>query len=213
MARGRASAALAAAALALAAAPAAAQPQTTVELALGAHLYLKPFGLTYAYGRIKPPDGVSEQQYANQTILLYQSAYPFQSWQQVATLTTDWQGYYSFNEMLTQNTAFRAIWQTDPPLQSKDRLVAVPVKVSLEARGRRGHVTFAGSTYPALPGTVIDLQKLGRRGRFRTVATATLASGARFQRSLRIRSGGVFRALVRPGGQHGAGVSRPLRVP
>jgi hypothetical protein len=188
---------------------ASAQADPTAELALGAHLYPTPYGLTYAYGRIKPPDGVPATAYANQAIALYQSTFPFGAWQQVATLTTDWQGYFSFHEPIGQTVAFRAVWGS---LQSKDRIVALPPKVSLAAAVRGRRVTFSGSSYPPQPGRVIRLQRLSRRGRFRTVASASSASGSGWARSLRVRSGGVFRALVPKSGQYGVGVSRPLRV-
>jgi hypothetical protein len=204
--------------LALAFAPTAATaaPQTTVQLALGAHMYAKPVGLTYVYGRIKPPNGVPLQQFAGQSIALYQSVFPFTVWQPLTTVTTDWEGYYSFNETITQNTVFRAIWQADPPLQSKDRLVLVPIKVTLAAspvRARKGrHVSFTGATFPPRPGALVLLQKLSRHGRFRTVTSARLGPANAYQRSWRVSAGGVYRALVRKDGQYGGGISRPVRV-
>ena len=46
-----------------------------------------PTGLTYVYGRIKPPDRLPlAAPYANQTVQLYQSVFPFSVWQPVATL-------------------------------------------------------------------------------------------------------------------------------
>ncbi len=188
---------------------ASAQADPSVQLALGAHLYPMPYGLTYTYGRIKPPDGVPDTQYAGQTVLLYQSTFPYTAWQQVATLTTDWQGYFSFNETIGQSVAFRAVWGS---LQSKDRPVALPPKVTLAAAAKGRRVMFSGASFPPQPGRVVRLQKLSRGGRFRTIASAVSASGNGFARELRVHSGGVYRALVPASGQYGIGVSRPLRV-
>ncbi len=214
--RGHLGALAAALALALLPAAAAADDPGSVQLALGAHMYAKPAGLTYVYGRIKPPTGMPLTPYANQQIQLYQSVYPFSDWQPVATLTTDWEGFYTFNETLTQNTVFRAVWQANPPLQSKDRLVTFPLKVTLGASStavRKGrHVTFTGGTFPPRPGALVVLQQLSRHGRFRTVTSARLSTANQFVRSWRVRTGGVFRALVHKDGQFGGGVSRPLRI-
>ena len=162
---------------------ASAQADPSVQLALGAHLYPMPYGLTYTYG--------------------------YTAWQQVATLTTDWQGYFSFNETIGQSVAFRAVWGS---LQSKDRPVALPPKVTLAAAAKGRRVMFSGASFPPQPGRVVRLQKLSRGGRFRTIASAVSASGNGFARELRVHSGGVYRALVPASGQYGIGVSRPLRV-
>jgi hypothetical protein len=190
----------------------AAHAQDETQLVLGAHLYPKPRGLTYVYGHIKPPLGVPLTQFGGQTVVMYESVFPFLAWQQIATLTTDWQGYFSLSQTIAQNTAYRAVWQTNPPLQSKDRLVTVPLEVTLSARARGSHVTFSGATSPPHPGALVALQEIDKHGRFRTVGTARLAPTNSFQRSWRLRRGGVFRALVKGDGLYGVGVSRPLRV-
>ena len=98
-------------------------------------------------------------------------------------------------------------------MQSKDRIVALPPKVTLAAAAKGRRILFSGSSYPPQLGRKVRLQKLDRHGRFRTVASAVSASGSGYARSLRARSGGVFRALVPASGQYGVGVSRPSRVP
>jgi hypothetical protein len=200
-----------AAALALAlifVAPAAAAPPTVPDVVLGGHLYPKPYGLAYAYGQVRVPLG-STQPVGGQTVTLYQSIYPFTGWAPVATLTTDFGGYFSFNEKITQNVAFRAVWNG---VVSKDKLVKLPLRVSIRARRSGRTVIFRGTSFPLLVGRVVELQRLGRHGGFHTFARVSIGTAAGYERRVRMRGGGVFRALAPADGQYGVGASRPVRV-
>jgi hypothetical protein len=197
-----------AAALAFLAAPARAAPPPTVpDVVLGGHLYPKPYGLAYAYGQVRVPLG-STQPVSGQTVTLYQSIYPFTGWAPVATLTTDFGGYFSFNEKITQNVSFRAVWNG---VVSKDKLVKLPLRVSMKARRSGRSVIFSGTSFPLLIGRVVELQRLGRHGGFHTFARVSIAT-AGYERRVRMRGGGVFRALAPADGQYGVGASRPVRV-
>jgi hypothetical protein len=195
---------------------AGAQGPTVPDVILGGHLYPKPYGNTYVYGHVRVPATEPATDVAGQTVQLYASAFPFVDWQQIATLTTDWEGYFSYHTTIGQNTSYRAIWQTAAPVQSKDKLVKLPLKLSLRASHRRvkrgGVVTFAGATRPLHPGVPIDIQQMDRRGRFTTVAHTTVAPNSSFSLRARLRRGGVFRALFAGDGQFGVAASRPLRV-
>jgi hypothetical protein len=190
------------------AAPAAAAPPVVPDVVLGGHLYPKPYGLAYAYGEVRVPAG-STQPVSGQTVTLYQSIYPFTAWAPVATLTTDFGGYFSFHETIAQNVAFRAVWNG---VVSKDKLVKLPLRVSMKARRSGRSVIFRGSSFPLLVGRLIELQRLGRHGGFHTFARVEIGSAAGYERRVATRRGGVFRALAPADGQYAVGASRPVRV-
>lgn len=203
-----------AAALALGA-PAAASAQVAApEVVIGAHLYPRPFGLEYTYGQLRVPDSTPASAVQGQTVALYASVFPFTTWTQVATLTTDFKGYFSYHSTIAQNTAYHAIWEGASPLQSRDRLVKLPLRLRLHARrGRGGLVTFSGNAYPLHPGARVLIQRMNSHGRFRNLTHTTLLSSSRFTRRVRVKGrGGVFRALFSGDGQFGISASRPLRL-
>ena len=185
-------------------------------LVLGAHLYPRPFGLTYVYGHAEVPPTEPATDVAGQTVLLYASNFPFTAWTQVATLTTDWEGYYAYHATISQNTTYRAVWQSAAPVQAKDRLVKLPLKLSFKASHhrvrRKGVVTFSGAGRPAHPGAKIDIQQADRHGRFRTISHTLASAGSTFQVRLRVKKGGVYRALFPGDGLFGISASHPVRV-
>ena len=213
---GAAVAVWAALALALAASPALAQNPPAPTVILGGHLYPKPFGNTYVYGRLEVPATMPANTVAGQTVILYASGFPFANWAQIATLTTDFGGYFSYHSSIGQNTSYRAIWQASTPVQSKYKLVKLPLKLSLKASHsvvkKRGVVTFTGAGAPAHPGAKVELQQADRNGRFKTFTTTALSAANRFSKRWRLRRGGVFRVLFAGDGQFGVSASRPVRV-
>jgi hypothetical protein len=195
---------------------AAAQGPTVPTLILGGHLYPRPFGLAYAYGHAEVPASEAQSDVAGQTVLLYESTFPFTGWTQVATLTTDFEGYFTYHQTIAQNTEFRAIWQAPTPVQSKDKLLKLPMKLALKASHRRvkrgGVVTFSGSGSPGHPGSKVQLQQMDSHGGFKTVSSTVVSPTSTFSVRLHVRRGGVFRALFSGDGQFGASASRPVRV-
>jgi hypothetical protein len=195
---------------------ASAQGVTVPTVILGGHLYPKPFGDTYVYGHVLLPGPERQPGVANQTVALYQSVFPFSAWTQVATLTTDFEGYFSYHTTIGQNTGYRAIWQTSTPVQSKDKLVKLPLKLSLKASHkrvkRRGVVTFTGAGRPAHPGAKVELQQMTSHGGFRTVTSGVASPASAFSIRVRVRRGGVFRVLFPGDGQFAVAASRPVRV-
>jgi hypothetical protein len=195
---------------------AAAQGPAAPTLILGGHLYPRPFGLAYVYGHAEVPATEPQSDVAGQTVVLYESAFPFTAWTQVATLTTDFEGYFAYHQTLGQNTAFRAIWQAATPVQSKDKLLKVPMKLSLRASHtrvkRRGVVTFTGAGRPAHPGARVELQEMDRHGRFKTLSSTVSSLSSAFSVRIRVRRTGVFRVLFPGDGQFGVAASRPVRV-
>jgi hypothetical protein len=207
----------AAAVMGLAATPAVAQGPTVPTTILGAHLYPKPYGNTYVYGHVEVPVTQPPSSVAGQTVVLYASIFPFTTWTPVATMTTDFEGYFSYHTTLGQNTSYRAIWQSaNPPVQSKDRLVKVPLKLSLKASHTRvkkkGVVTFTGASRPAHPGAKVELQEMDKHGRFKTVLSTTASPSSQFSLRTRMKRGGVFRVLFPGDGQFGIAASRAVRV-
>ena len=190
------------------AAPVAAAPPTVPDVVLGGHLYPKPYGLAYTYGQVRVPLG-SPQPVSGQTVTLYQSVYPFTAWAPAATLTTDFGGYFSFHETITQNVVFRAVWNG---VVSKDKLVKMPLRVSMKARRSGRAVIFRGSSYPLLVGRLVELQRQSRHGGFHTFARVRIGGSKGYERRIRMKRGGVFRALAPADPQYGVGASRPVRV-
>lgn len=195
---------------------AAAQGPTVPTLILGGHLYPHPFGLAYVYGHAEVPATEPPGDVAGQTVVLYESVFPFTAWTQVATLTTDFEGYFAYHQTLGQNTAFRAIWQAPTPVQSKDKLLKVPMKLSLRASHtrvkRRGVVTFTGAGRPAHPGARVELQQMDKHGRFKTVSRTVSSASSAFRVRVRIRRAAVYRVLFPGDGQFGVAASHPVRV-
>ena len=90
------------------------------------------------------------------------------------------------------------------------------MKLALKASHRRvkrgGVVTFSGSGSPGHPGSTVQLQQLDSHGGFKTISSAVVSPTSTFSVRLRVRRGGVFRALFPGDGQFGASASRPVRV-
>jgi hypothetical protein len=197
-------------------AAASAQGPTVPTVILGGHLYPKPFGNAYVYGHVELPLSQDQSGVAGQTVQLYASPFPFTAWAPVATLTTDFEGYFSYHTTIAQNMGYRAIWQTSAPVQSKDKLMKVPLKLSLRASHRRvkkkGVVTFTGSDRPGHPGAKVELQQADRNGRFKTLASTLVSAANTFSKRVRVRRGGLFRVLFAGDGQFGVSASRPVRV-
>jgi hypothetical protein len=195
---------------------ASAQEPTVPTLILGGHLYSTPYGNTYVYGHAELPATQDQSGIANQTVQLYASPFPFTAWTQVATLTTDFGGYFSYHTSIGQNMTYRAIWQTTAPVQSKDKLVKLPLKLALKASHtrvkRKGVVTFSGAGRPGHPGAPVELQQADRNGRFKTFAKSVLSAGNTFSVRTRLKTGGLFRMLFPGDGQFGVSVSKPVRV-
>jgi hypothetical protein len=185
-------------------------------LILGGHLYPKPFGDAYVYGHVEIPITEPAADLQGQTIALYQSAFPFTAFTQVTTLTTDFEGYFSFHTALAQNMTYRAIWQTNPAVQSKDKLLKLPFKLTLKASHtrikQRGVVTFTGAGAPAHPGAAVELQQADSNGRFKTFAKTVTTPQSTFSLRTRVKRGGLFRVLFAGDGMFGISASRPLRV-
>lgn len=116
----------------------------------------------------------------------------------------DPQGRFSFGLMpIALNTQFRAV-RVGRSLTSQIVLASVAVRVGTRVgsyRVRKGALlTFSGTIKPALPGTLLAVQKKDSKGAWRLVAgmAARRSNGqqAKFKRRVRIRSAGVYRVYA-----------------
>jgi hypothetical protein len=154
------------------------------------------------------------------TVTLQENPYPFSSWNDVATTTTDAAGKYQFIRALKTNTAWRVVAGTKPPGTSSTALVLQQDTVSMKAsttRPKRGRtVLYTGYAKPARFGFPVYIQRLGRSG-WRTVLTAKLtitpiADTVSYSVRLRRVVSGVYRAYVPGGFDHLADASAAKRI-
>lgn len=111
---------------------------------------------------------------------------------------------------------------TDPPVPAT--IVSLPVSslisMHVTSHVRKGRLArFAGTVLPAQDGLVVNIQKRGRDGVFRTVAHTNLkhrnASSSRYSRRLRIKRTGTYQAVVQSAGgvvQPGTSPAKSIKV-
>lgn len=139
---------------------------------------------------------------------------------EVARATSENSGRFAFTVKPAQNTQYRAVAQTSPPVTSGARLVSVRTLVGLVVSDRTptagALVRFRGSVFPAKDGRTAVIQRRSSTGRFVTVARTTLqdAGTARstYSRRLRVRSDGVYRVKVAGDLEHVNGFSRLITI-
>jgi hypothetical protein len=152
--------------------------------------------------------------------MLKAAPYPYTSFVQVATATTDIQGVYHFAQSPKFNTEYRVMAKSKSQATSTTLLVQVRTRVSLRlstttpAVGAR--VKFSGSVTPAHDGQIVLIQRGSRTGTFVTIATATLlhtATGASvYRKTLRIKASGTYRVVKSHDANNAIGVSGPRRL-
>ena len=133
---------------------------------------------------------------------------------------TDAGGGFSFPVThLLENTQFRLATVETPSVNSPvvAELVAVRVSLHLRSTGRHGFVRLYGAVEPAEVGALVGLQLLRPRRRplrvGSTLVQRATASASRFSRVVRIRRGGLYRALVQVGnGRQVSGHSRAVLI-
>jgi hypothetical protein len=136
-----------------------------------------------------------------------------------ATTMTDSAGNYSFNDIRPAvGTRYRAR-SVFPIVSSESLLVRFSRRVALRLSDRTPRVgqavRFKGTVTPAFKGGAVQIQRRGRKGRFRTVARAKLktASGSStYTRRLRLKRSGVFRGRVAGDTDHAPATSARRRA-
>jgi hypothetical protein len=154
------------------------------------------------------------------SVMLKAASYPYTSFVQVATATTDIQGVYHFAQSPKFNTEYRVMTKSKSQAISTTLPVPVGTRVSLRlstttpAVGAR--VKFSGTVTPAHDGQLVLIQRRGRTGTFVTVATTTLlhtTTGASiYRKTLRIKTSGTYRVVKSHDAKNAIGVSGLRRI-
>jgi hypothetical protein len=150
-------------------------------------------------------------------VTLRSDPFPFGSFDNAGTATTNAQGDYSLTQAPSANTRYQARSGNE---ESAIVTVLVRPTVSLRlsdptpARGQR--VRFSGRVCPEHDGSRVALQRRTRTG-FRTVARATLrdiagSTCSRYGRGMRVSRDGTYRAVIRGHVDHATGISRRRRA-
>lgn len=206
--------------------PGHAPPTGSAELSLAAErptvrynpTLVPPGGRVTLTGRVKQPA-------TGQVVTLLQNPAPFADNQfdpAGRETTVDAQGNFRFdNVVVPVNTQFAA--QTGSPAAvSPIALVNVRPRVSFRVSdrtpSRRERVRFSGQIWPEHDGALVEIQRRGSDGDFRTVkrTAARDALGMSFstyRTRVRIRRTGVYRVVVTPGDDdHVTGISRKRKL-
>ena len=152
---------------------------------------------------------------ANQKVTLRSDPFPFDTFANAGTATTNASGDFSLIQRPTANTRYQARKGND---ESAIVTVLVRPKVGLRlsdytpAAGQR--VRFAGRVCPEHDGMNVAIQRRSG-GRFRTIHRVTLrdipsSACSSYRRVIRVGADGRYRTLIRRHADHAGGVS-PVR--
>jgi hypothetical protein len=154
---------------------------------------------------------------AGRSVSLRADPFPFDTFANAATATTNAQGDYSLTQHPTANTRYQARRGND---ESAIVTVLVRPAVSLrlsDSTPRRGQrVRFSGQACPEHDGSKVAVQRRTAAG-FRTVARATLkdipgSTCSSYVRGLRVRRNGTYRTVLPGHADHATGVSARRRA-
>ena len=126
----------------------------------------------------------------------------------------DPQGNYSVTGVKPQmHTRYKVVARTTPPVESNEVFVQVRLRISLrvsDSTPKRGtFVRFFGTVSPVHAGKTVAIQRRGSDGKFVTVARTRTTSTSTYAKRIRVRSTGVYRAVVTAADQdHLDGTSR-----
>jgi hypothetical protein len=148
---------------------------------------------------------------SGQLVTLQASPFPFTAWGDVAQITTDYRGFYSFELHPAANTHYRTLAEG----VMSEREVSVDVEPAIRFKAvpaGRSSVRFSGVIAPGHDRGTVAVQRQKRNGAWTTVANARLHGGAKFAGRLRARNPVVLRAFFASDGDHRDGFSRAVRV-
>ena len=175
------------------------------------------FGRSFSVSGVLSGTGAADHE-----LVLQANPFPYlRGFKNTGTPTvTDAGGNFSFTVTnLLENTQFRVATLETPPANSRAVIERLAVRVSLHVRstGRPGFVRLYGSVEPAEVGAQVGFQLLRPGHRPLNVAGTKVrragASASRFSRVVRIRRGGLYRAIVWvDSGKQVPGYSRALLI-
>jgi hypothetical protein len=184
----------------------------------GGNLTLAAQPTTVTFGRAVTLSGkLTGANNAGRQVNVRSDPFPFDTFDNAGSATTNAQGDYTLAQSPTVNTRYQARSGNE---ESAIVTVLVRPRVSLrlsDSTPRRGQrVRFSGRVCPEHDGSRVAIQRRSRAG-FRTVARATLrdipgATCSRYARRLRVRRDGTYRAVIRGHGDHATGVSPRRRA-
>jgi hypothetical protein len=154
------------------------------------------------------------QAHAGKTVRLRTDPFPFGSFSNDGTATTDAQGDYTFSQQPTVNTRYQV---AQGPTESSIITVGVRIRVSIRLSDRTPEagtrVRFHGRACPKHDGALVKIQRRTKTKRWRTVReTHTVALDAncsKYSRRVRINRDGTYRVVVVSGdADHMNGISR-----
>jgi hypothetical protein len=162
-------------------------------------------------GRLTGPNNAGRQ------VNLRADPFPFDSFDNVGSATTNAQGDYTLAQSPALNTRYQARSGNE-----ESAIVTVSVRPAVRLRlndstPRRGQrVRFSGRVCPEHDGSRLAIQRRSRTG-FRTIARAVLrdipgANCSRYRRGLQIFRDGTYRAVLRGHADHATGISPRRRA-
>jgi hypothetical protein len=162
-------------------------------------------------GKLTGPNSDAKQ------VTLRTDPFPFDSFDNAGTATTNAQGDYTLAQKPTLNTRYQARSGND-----ESAVVTVLVRPTVGLRlsdstPRRGQrVRFSGRVCPEHDGARVAIQRRSGTS-FRTVARATLrdvpgSPCSSYRRGLRVRRDGTYRSVLRGHGDHTTGTSARRRA-
>ena len=206
------------AAIALAAWPVAAVADHRPGHGGGGNLTLAAQPAPVTFGRAVTLSGkLSGPNSAGRQVNLRADPFPFDTFDNAGSATTNAQGDYTLAQSPALNTRYQARSGNE---ESAIVTVLVRPAVSLrlsDSTPRRGQrVRFSGRVCPEHDGSRVAIQRRGRTG-FRTIARTALrdvpgASCSSYGRGLRVFRDGTYRAVLRGHADHATGISRRRRA-
>lgn len=160
---------------------------------------------TYVNGVLR---GVAQ---VGETVALEEAPFPFGTWSEVDTTTTDGGGYFSFKRRPSLATRYRVVSRTTNSGTSPEAQADVAPRLRFAGSLRGMTATLTGSLAPAHHGLDVEIQRKSRSGRWSRVTTARLRRTA-FRTRMRIRGRTVLRASFPGDGDHLPVVSAPATL-
>ena len=182
----------------------------------------KPSATTVTYGRSVTFTGNVKNAPAGTTVEVWENPYPYTAGFKNTGRAgvVDPTGNYTVTGVKPKmHTQYKVIARTNPPVESATVFIQVRLAISLrvsDSTPKRGtRVRFYGAVAPAHPGKTVAIQRRSSTGKFVTVARTTTTSTSTYSRRVRVRSTGVYRAVVTSADQDhldGTSRSRTLRA-